>query len=78
MSPEPGVRRYKLNDGDLQLIMGCDGVWDEFTPQEAADMLHDVYEPRRAAGLLRDTAFEKGSMDNISTIVVRLLPRTES
>lgn len=41
-------------------------------------MLHDVYEPRRAAGLLRDTAFEKGSMDNISTIVVRLLPRTES
>ena len=75
VSPEPGTRRVKLEDGDRQLIMGCDGVWDEFTHQEAVDMLHDVYEPRKAAGLLRDTAYLKGSMDNISTIVVRLLPK---
>ena len=54
-------------------IVGCDGVWDVMSDQEAVDAVR-VHHPdyHRAAAALRDLAFVHGSTDNISALVVDL------
>lgn len=58
---------------DTFLILGCDGLWDICTDQEACDYIQsDIDDPQRCAELLVDFALEQGSTDNLSVIVVRL------
>jgi serine/threonine protein phosphatase PrpC len=59
------------------LIMACDGVWDVFSDQEAAEMLVMKYaqngnKPFDASGMLVQAAMDRGSADNITAIVVFL------
>lgn len=60
------------------LIIACDGVWDVFTDQEAADLLMIHYKQRGecpfndAAQILVNAAIERGSMDNVTALVVFL------
>ena len=59
------------------LILACDGVWDVMSDREAADIILSSYaeygEPfDNAAKLLAETALERGSMDNVTVIVVFL------
>ena len=59
------------------LIMACDGVWDVFSDQEAAEMLVLKYvengnKPFDASGMLVQAAIDRGSADNITAIVVFL------
>ena len=60
------------------LILACDGVWDVFTDQEAADLMMEQYCAHGcapfedAAKVLVEAAIEKGSADNVTVIIVFL------
>eukprot|EP00948_MAST-09A_sp_MAST-9A-sp1_P000500 g500.t1 len=72
VSWEPSIDCTDLCNEDELIILGCDGLWDMFTYQEAVDLVQNVRSPWRASRILRDAAYDKGSMDNISVIVVRI------
>lgn len=79
VSFEPEIRQKKLDHDDEFLIIACDGVWDVVTNQEAVDIVKQVLSDctidlNKAADALRDEAFNRGSGDNISVIIVRLAP----
>ncbi|KAH0793013.1 protein phosphatase 2C [Histomonas meleagridis] len=58
---------------DVKVLMACDGVFDVITNEEVADMALDFCEsPVNSAVRVRDKAFECGSLDNISVIVVQI------
>jgi len=57
---------------DTHLVVACDGVWDVLSDQEVAEIVHGTEECQKAADLLKDRALVKGSMDNISVMVIRL------
>jgi protein phosphatase PTC1 len=58
------------------LILACDGVWDVFSDQEAADLLMTRYLEEGPFGdaseYLVNAAIEKGSADNVTAVVVFL------
>jgi len=62
------------------LILACDGLWDVISDEESTDMIKNIWHPTEAAEFLRDTAFNRGSTDNISVVVIRLpqMPRIKS
>ncbi len=75
--PNPEITQRTLMPQDAFMILACDGVWDVFDNQEAVDIVKESMQnkPRNldhAAATLRDAAYEKGSTDNISVIVVGL------
>ena len=57
-------------DGDTIVIIACDGVWDVIDIKQAADIVKSEIDPMLAAKKLRDAAFDAGSTDNISVIVI--------
>ncbi len=79
----PDVYDYEITPGkDKFIIMGCDGVWDVLSNQDAVDFVlyaMDKLEigPRcttrsnkNIANLLGEHAIAKGSQDNISVLVI--------
>jgi serine/threonine protein phosphatase PrpC len=56
------------------LIMACDGLWDKVTDEEAVAIVAPVEDVEQAATKLRDFAFQQGSDDNISVVVIRFPP----
>jgi serine/threonine protein phosphatase PrpC len=71
-NPTPSIRRVQLATTDRFLILACDGVWDVITDQEACDLIATENDPLRAAERLKEEAYERDSLDNISVIVVDL------
>lgn len=72
VNPTPNIKRVELTEDDAFMILACDGVWDVMTDQDACDLISAEIDPLQAAKKIRDTAFEKNSLDNISVIVVFL------
>jgi protein phosphatase len=72
INPTPSIKRIDLTPEDRFMILACDGVWDMMSDQEACDCIAGEIDPLAAAKKLRDQAYEKGSLDNISVIVVFL------
>jgi serine/threonine protein phosphatase PrpC len=81
---DPYVVKRTLTLYDAFVILGCDGVWDVLTDQEAVDLVLDEIKQYpvldemlafRAATRIRDTAYLSGSTDNISVILV-LFPQS--
>jgi len=76
VSSEPYVSTSKLsNQPDEFIIIGCDGVWDEITDEEACEIIQtslknggDVY---KSSAVLRDYAYLLGSDDNVSVILIK-------
>ncbi|KAL6060144.1 Protein phosphatase 1G [Balamuthia mandrillaris] len=73
----PALDDESSDDGSLSipndemLILGCDGLWDVMSNEQALEAISSETDPVRAAIKLRDMAYALGSMDNISIIVVR-------
>jgi len=74
---DPFMNKYMLSDSDHFLIMGCDGVWDKISHQEAVDLAGTCFNQNmtaeQTAEEIAKEALNRGSMDNITVIVVRLL-----
>lgn len=52
------------------LIIACDGLWDVVPDEEAVQLVLENSDPEEAAMMLRSTALQKGSEDNISLVVI--------
>jgi protein phosphatase 1L len=71
----PDVSERALGDEDAVLIIGSDGLWDTISSQQAVELVLQVdyrKDPDNAAKILTQTAFLRGSGDNITCIVVDL------
>jgi len=79
----PDIYDYEINlEKDKFLIMGCDGVWDVLSNQDAVDFVLYSMDKikvssncstrslKNIANLLGDYAIKKGSQDNISVLIV--------
>lgn len=76
VTAEPFVAEYELvPDRDLFVIIGCDGVWEAMSKDQSTEVvasnLHE--DPATISTLLVNKAYDLGSNDNISAIVVKLL-----
>lgn len=72
ISSEPDIVTVKYQTGDW-LILGCDGLWDQLTYEDAARIVSDETDTSSTpAQRLVHAAKDNGSSDNITTIVVRL------
>jgi serine/threonine protein phosphatase PrpC len=70
INPLPDVLDVELTPEDEFFIVACDGVWGVMTNEEAVALIRHEKNPEEAARKLRDAAFERDSIDNISVIVV--------
>eukprot|EP01024_Parvocaulis_polyphysoides_P058682 TRINITY_DN6321_c0_g2_i2.p1 TRINITY_DN6321_c0_g2~~TRINITY_DN6321_c0_g2_i2.p1 ORF type:complete len:293 (-),score=40.68 TRINITY_DN6321_c0_g2_i2:1178-2056(-) len=69
---EPDVRTVTLSNKDEFIILASDGVWDVLAPSSAIELIRNVKDPEQASKVLSEEAFNRGSNDNISCVVVRL------
>lgn len=73
ITDEAFVDVVTMESTDKQLIIACDGIWDELSDQECVTLVDSKGgDLLQAAMELRDTAYLRGSDDNISVIVVQL------
>jgi len=93
VTAEPDLTTREIKAGhDHYLVLACDGVWDVFSDEEASGVVGQAIQrcligiekmsstqtvADVAATALVTEAFDKGSADNISVIVIRILaPQT--
>jgi len=75
VTAEPYVSVTQLLPEDEFLIIACDGVWDILEDQNAVDVIRNMENNKDAvlaAEELRNNAFNGGSNDNISVVVIFL------
>ena len=75
LTADPFIRKYRLNyDQDHFLVLACDGLWDVFPYQDASDYVLSqlllTNDPGQAARSLVEEALRKGSIDNITALVI--------
>jgi len=72
VTADPYISDTDITPEDKFLILACDGLWDVFTDDAAVtEILHEK-DAQQAAETLKNAAYELGSLDNISVIVVLL------
>ncbi|PIN16157.1 Serine/threonine protein phosphatase [Handroanthus impetiginosus] len=68
---EPEIQEQEV-DQDLELlVLASDGLWDVVPNEDAVSIAQTEEEPEAAARKLTETAFTRGSADNITCIVVK-------
>ncbi|CAN5957978.1 unnamed protein product, partial [Sphagnum jensenii] len=76
LSAEPEMQHAVLTEEDEFLVIGCDGLWDVFTSQNAVDFarkelqLHN--DPERCSRELVAEALRRYSCDNLTVLTVHL------
>jgi len=71
LSCEPDIKDFTLPER-ATLVLACDGLWDVMVDEEVGRSASDLaLNCRQVAEDLRDTAYKKGSFDNISVMIVR-------
>ena len=80
ISGTPAISRIELHDPDDDvLLLATDGVWDVMSNQEAVHFVRGALgagggcDAQAAAARLCELCMRRGSTDNISCIVVKLL-----
>jgi len=66
----PSLTSYSIKDGDMRLVLACDGVFDVMTNEEIGRNVAENRDVHLAAAIVRNLAFARGSQDNLSVIVV--------
>ena len=81
---KPEIFKYSLKQNDKFIILGCDGLWDVLSNQDAVDFvinelntidkLTDMYgySKKNIANQLANYAINSGSFDNVSVIIIFL------
>ncbi|KAL8280757.1 hypothetical protein RQP46_006761 [Phenoliferia psychrophenolica] len=70
----PYTTETTLGPEDEFLIIACDGLWDVCQDQEAVDICRQHKDPQAASRALLDHALNSFSSDNITSLVISLLP----
>lgn len=68
---EPEIQDQVIDQEFELLVLASDGLWDVVTNEDAISLAQTEEEPEAAARKLTETAFTRGSADNITCIVVR-------
>ncbi|RCV16295.1 hypothetical protein SEVIR_3G128900v4 [Setaria viridis] len=68
---EPEIQEQEIDDELEFLIIASDGLWDVVPNEDAVALVKMEEEPEAAARKLTETAFSRGSGDNITCIVVK-------
>ena len=73
-APEVAIRA--LDDEDEFVVVGCDGLWDTLSMQTVTNFVRAELQRhrdlQRAAKALTEEAIARGSVDNVSVIIVAL------
>lgn len=74
LSAEPEVKQALLTEEDEFMIIGCDGLWDVFTSQNAIDFarrkLQQHNDPEKCSRELVDEALRRDAGDNLTVVTV--------
>ncbi|CAA7408669.1 unnamed protein product [Spirodela intermedia] len=68
---EPEIQELEIIDDLEFLVLASDGLWDVVPNEDAVSVAREEEDPEAAARRLTETAFARGSADNITCIVVR-------
>ncbi|KAH9307880.1 hypothetical protein KI387_035791 [Taxus chinensis] len=68
---EPEIQEEIIKDDVDCLVIASDGLWDVVSNEDAVSLVKSIEDPEAAARKLTETAFNKGSADNITCVVVR-------
>lgn len=75
---DPEFRRMVLTEDDEFLIMGCDGIWDVMSSQDAVSLvrcgLQRQDDPEQCARDLVRKALRRNTFDNVTVIIVCFSP----
>lgn len=75
VTAEPEIIEASLSVIDEFLVMASDGLWDVVSNEEVISIVRDtVKEPSMCSKRLATEAAERGSKDNITVIVIFLVP----
>ena len=74
VSSTPELSELRLTSRDAYLVLASDGLWDVVDEQQCASSVLRAADPLAAARALCDLASTRGSMDNITVLVVALWP----
>lgn len=75
VTARPHVEEVKVLPSDKFIVVACDGLFDVFEDQEVVDFISDRMAAGRESGsaqALIQQALARGSMDNVSVVVVYL------
>ncbi|KAK3000658.1 hypothetical protein RJ639_020752, partial [Escallonia herrerae] len=70
---DPEIQEEKVDSSLEFLILASDGLWDVVTNEEAVAMVRPIQDPEEAAKRLMQEAYQRGSADNITIVVIRFL-----
>lgn len=68
---EPEIQDQEMEEDIELLVVASDGLWDVVPNEDAISLAQAEEEPETAARKLTETAFTRGSCDNITCIVVK-------
>lgn len=69
---EPEIQDREIDEETELLVLASDGLWDVVQNDDAVSLARSEDEAEAAARKLTEAAFNRGSADNITCIVVRL------
>ena len=72
VSSTPELSAISLTPRDAFLVLASDGLWDVVDEQQCAASVLRAADPLGAARSLCDLASTRGSMDNITVLVVQI------
>ncbi|XP_062218207.1 probable protein phosphatase 2C 10 [Phragmites australis] len=74
---DPDIKEEVVDSSLEFLILASDGLWDVVTNEEAVAMVKPIQDqPEEAAKKLLQEAYQRGSSDNITVVIVRFLDGT--
>ncbi|KAF8413315.1 hypothetical protein HHK36_001293 [Tetracentron sinense] len=74
---DPEIQEQEIDDDFEFLVLASDGLWDVVPNEDAISLVRTEEDPEGAARKLTETAFTRGSADNITCIVVRFHHNSE-
>ncbi|XAR52236.1 Phosphoprotein phosphatase [Bertholletia excelsa] len=74
---DPEIQDQEIDEEFELLVLASDGLWDVVPNEDAVSLARTEEEPEAAARKLTETAFSRGSADNITIIVVKFHHRKE-
>ncbi|XP_019107845.2 probable protein phosphatase 2C 59 isoform X1 [Beta vulgaris subsp. vulgaris] len=75
---DPEIKEEKVDSSLEFLILASDGLWDVVSNEEAVEMVKPIQDSEEAAKKLMKEAYQRGSADNITCVVVRFLENSST
>ncbi|CAK9216901.1 unnamed protein product [Sphagnum troendelagicum] len=67
---DPEIQEYDIEEGVDFLVLATAGLWNMLSNQEAVSMIEFLVDPVKAAMVLAEEAYRRGSADNITCVII--------